>query len=257
MTSSTAAITLDEVCTRLALDGYAVVPGLLEATAVAALRDELALLFDATPVGRTSFEGHCTRRVYALIAKTRLFDAPATHPLVLRVLDRILGHYQFSATEAVRIEPGEAAQELHHDDAVYPLPRPHPEVVVNTMWAIDDFTEANGGTRLIPGSHRWTERRPDASTETVAAVMPAGSVLLYTGSLWHGGGANRTERPRMGVLIEYAASWLRQQETQLLAVPQRVVAGLPERLRELVGYNIYPPFLGYVDGAHPKKVLGL
>ena len=255
MTSLTASATVDDVCADLDRDGYAIVSGILDPAAVLALREELARLFDATPCGRTSFEGHRTRRIYALLAKTRLIDQPALHPLVLGVLDKLLGHYQFSATEAVRIEPDEAMQVLHTDDAVYPLPRPHAELVINTMWAIDDFTEANGATRLVPGSHRWTDRVPDASTATISAEMPAGSLLLYRGSLWHGGGANRTERPRVGVLLEYAASWLRQQETQLLAVPPHVVAGLPERLRELVGYNVYPPFLGYVDGRHPKRLL--
>jgi ectoine hydroxylase-related dioxygenase (phytanoyl-CoA dioxygenase family) len=247
-------MTVDDVCALLDRDGYAILPGILDADAVRALRDELARLFDATPYGRNAFEGHRTRRIYALLAKTRLIDGPAMHPLVLDVLDRTLGHYQFSATEAVRIEPNEAAQQLHTDDAVYPLARPHAELVVNTMWAVDDFTVANGATRLVPGSHRWTDQVPDATTATIAAEMPAGSLLLYRGSLWHGGGANQTARPRVGVLLEYAASWLRQQENQLLAVPPQVVAGLPERLRELVGYNVYPPFLGYVDGRHPKRL---
>jgi len=255
MITLTADASVEEVCANLDRDGYAIVTGILDADEVRALRAELARLFDATPYGRTPFEGHRTRRIYALLAKTRLIDRPAMHPLVLGVLDKTLGHYQFSATEAVRIEPNEAAQILHTDDVVYPLPRPHAELVVNTMWAVDDFTEANGGTRLIPGSHQWTDRIPDASTPTVAAEMPAGSLLLYRGSLWHGGGANQTDAPRVGVLLEYAASWLRQQENQLLAVPPQIVAGLPERLRELVGYNVYPPFLGYVDGRHPKRLL--
>lgn len=255
MTHLTATASVEDVCARLQRDGYAIVTGVLDADAVHALRAELAHLFDPTPYGRNTFEGHRTRRIYALLAKTRLIDGPAQHPLVIGVLDKVLHHYQFSATEAVRIEPGEAAQALHTDDAIYPVPRPHAELVLNTMWAIDDFTEANGATRLVPGSHVWTDRVPDASTPTIAAEMPAGSLLLYRGSLWHGGGANRTERPRVGVLLEYAASWLRQQETQLLAVPTHVVTGLPERLRELIGYNVYPPFLGFVDGRHPRRVL--
>jgi ectoine hydroxylase-related dioxygenase (phytanoyl-CoA dioxygenase family) len=255
MITLTSSVNVEEVCAHLDRDGYAVVTGILDPGEVRELRAELTRLFDATPYGRTEFEGHRTRRIYALLAKTRLIDKPAMHPLVLGVLDKTLGHYQFSATEAVRIEPNEAAQMLHTDDAVYPLARPHAELVVNTMWAVDDFTEQNGGTRLVPGSHQWTDRVPDASTPTIAAEMPAGSVLLYRGSLWHGGGANQTQAPRVGVLLEYAVSWLRQQETQLLAVPPSIVAGLPERLRELVGYNVYPPFLGYVDGRHPKRLL--
>jgi ectoine hydroxylase-related dioxygenase (phytanoyl-CoA dioxygenase family) len=123
------------------------------------------------------------------------------------------------------------------------------------MWALCDFTEANGATRLIPGSHRWhPDRRPD-EREVVQATMPAGSMFVYLGGLVHGGGANTTDHPRPGLILEYVVSWLRPQETQLVAVPPEVVRALPERLQELLGYNVYPPFLGYVDGRHPRRVL--
>ena len=113
----------------------------------------------------------------------------------------------------------------------------------------------SGATRFVPGSHRWGTGRTATEEETTAAVMPAGSVLIYVGNLVHGGGANHTDRPRLGVILEYAASWLRPQENHVLAVPQEVVRELPERLQELLGYNIHPPFLGYVDGRHPRRVL--
>jgi ectoine hydroxylase-related dioxygenase (phytanoyl-CoA dioxygenase family) len=193
--------------------------------------------------------------VYALFAKTRVMDGPAIHPLVLEVVDRVVGHCQLSAPVGIDIGPGEATQALHHDDGIYPLPRPHGEVVLNTMWALDDFVEANGATRIVPGSHRWVEERPLPTTATVAAEMPAGSVLFYVGSLWHGGGANATDCSRLGVILEYAASWLRQQETHLLAVPRDVARQLPERLQELLGYNVRLPFMGYVDGRHPRRML--
>ena len=171
------------------------------------------------------------------------------------MLDQVLHEYQLSAPTGILIGPGEPAQVLHHDDAVYPLPRPHDQVVVTCMWPFDDFTDLNGATRLVPGSHRWTDRRPDESTEVTIAEMPAGSVMFYVGTLWHGGGANRSDRPRLGVVLEYAASWLRPQENHILGVPHEIVATLPERLQELLGYNVYPPFLGYVDGRHPRRLL--
>ncbi len=256
MTAVTAdAAVLDRVLADLDRDGYAVVERLLDADEAAGIRAGLREVLDRTPTGRNDFEGYLTRRIYALFAKTRAFDALAVHPLLLGVLDRVLGpSYQLSAPVGIEIAPGEKAQFLHTDDGIYPLPRPHPEVVLNTMWALDDFTGDNGATRVVPGSHRWTDRHP-TEDQTVTVTMPAGSVLFVVGNLWHGGGANRTERPRLGVLLEYCAGWLRQQENHVVAVPPEVVRTLDPRLQELLGYNIHPPFVGYVDGRHPRRVL--
>ncbi len=249
------AATVDIVADALAADGVCIVEGLMSAEHVAVARASLEAILDVTPGGRNEFEGYATRRVYALFAKTRAFDLAAIHPLLLGVLDRVLGHYQLSAPTGIEIGPGEAAQVLHQDQSIYPLPAEQPEVVVNTIWALDDFTESNGATRLIAGSHRWVGRQPDGTEELVQAEMPAGSAAFYTGRVWHGGGANRTDQPRLGVILEYVAAWLRPQETHLLAVPRDVVAELPERLQELLGYNIYPPFVGYVDGRHPRRYI--
>jgi ectoine hydroxylase-related dioxygenase (phytanoyl-CoA dioxygenase family) len=245
-----------EVAQRLTEAGYVIVSALMSPGEVRAARADLERVLGSTPKGRNTFEGLATQRVYALFAKTRTFDRAAIHPLLLEVLDEVLGHYQLSAPVGIRIGPGEQAQVLHRDDAVYPLPQPCPPVVVNTMWPLDEFTEDNGATRFIPGSHRWEPgRRPRTGDRVLGATMSPGSVMFYLGSLWHGGGANRTSRPRLGVILEYASAWLRPQENHCLAVPRGVVRQLPERLQELLGYNIYPPFLGYVDGSHPRKVL--
>jgi ectoine hydroxylase-related dioxygenase (phytanoyl-CoA dioxygenase family) len=246
---------VDDVVRRLGEDGYAIVEGLLGPDEAAATGAELRRLLDGVPSGRNPFEGFHTRRLYALYAKTRVLDPLTLHPLVLGALDHVLGpHYQLSGPTGIEIGPGQEEQVLHRDDDIYPVARPHPQLVTNVMWAFDDFTLENGATRLYPGSHRGIER-PPPSAPMVHAVMPAGSVMLYVGSLWHGGGANRTDRSRLGVAIEYCAAWLRAQETHLLAVSPALARTLPKRLRELLGYDIYPPFVGYVDGRHPERAL--
>ncbi len=246
---------VDDLMAGLERDGYARLPGAASPAQVAAARADLEGILDETPTGRDDFEGRRTRRVYALFAKTRTLDELAIHPAVLEVLDRVLGHYELSAPAGIALGPGETAQPLHPDDAIYPLARPHPELVVNVMWPLDDFTAANGATRVVPGSHRWVDERPDPETPTAAIEMPAGSALVYLGSLWHGGGANTTERVRLGVVLHYAVSWLRPVENHVLAVPPATASRLPERLQELLGYNVCPPFIGYVDGRHPRRLL--
>ena len=246
----------EDVARRLIDDGYVVISGMMPDADVRAAREDLNRVLEATRTGRNAFEGFSTQRIYALFAKTRTFDRAAVHPLLLEVLDRVLGHYQLSAPVGIRIGPGENAQILHTDDMIYPIPRPHPPVVVNSMWPLDEFTEENGATRFVAGSHRWEAGRlPNGDDPVSVATMSPGSAMIYLGSLWHGGGANRTNTPRLGVILEYAAAWLRPQENHCLAVPRSTVRQLPERLQELLGYNIYPPFLGYVDGSHPRRVL--
>jgi ectoine hydroxylase-related dioxygenase (phytanoyl-CoA dioxygenase family) len=190
-----------------------------------------------------------------VFAKTRALDELALHPLLEGVLDRVLGPHQFSAPVGIEIGPGEKAQVLHFDDSIYPLAWPHPEVVVNSMWAFDDFTEANGATRIVPGSHRRATADYDPDQSTTPLAMPAGSVVFYTGTVLHKGGANTTGRPRLGVILEFCAGWIRAQENHVIGVPRDVARTLPPRLQELLGYNVYPPFIGNVDGRHPRKYL--
>jgi ectoine hydroxylase-related dioxygenase (phytanoyl-CoA dioxygenase family) len=247
--------TVDNVVAAMRAEGYCIVERILSPRKVTATKADLLDVLGVTPKGRNDFEGHSTQRIYALFAKTRAFDKAAIHPLVTGVLDEVLGYYQLSAPVGIFIGPGEVAQGLHKDQSVYPLPADFRPVVVNTMWAFDDFTKANGATRLIPRSHTWGDRVPTGKEKFVFAEMPAGSVMFYPGNAWHGGGANDTDAPRLGVILEYVAAWLRPQENHILAVPRDTVETLPERLQELLGYNIFPPFVGYVDGRHPRRYI--
>jgi ectoine hydroxylase-related dioxygenase (phytanoyl-CoA dioxygenase family) len=125
------------------------------------------------------------------------------------------------------------------------------------MWALTDFTEANGATRVIPGSH-LADHSPDYGEQypTIPAEMPAGSVLVWHGSLWHGGGANTTDERRVGVAMNYCAGYIRQQENQQLGIPRDVAAGFSPRLRELCGYGIYHGLIGHIDKHDPVEMLG-
>ena len=194
---------VDPIVDALGHDGYAIVEGVVDGATVDAVRVELERVLASTPTGRNGFEGFATKRIYRLFAKTRVLDEWAIHPVLLGVLDRVIGPCQLSAPTGIQIGPGERAQVLHHDDSIYPLAAPHAEVVLNTMWAIDDFTVENGATRFVRGSHRGPSGRQPSEEDVVQTPMPAGSVAFYTGSIWHGGGANHTDRPRLGVILEY------------------------------------------------------
>lgn len=249
--------TLDQLTTDLERDGYGVIPEVLTGDELGAVRDALAPHFGLGMRGRNPFEGHQTQRVYCLVAKSRAFDRLILDPLMLDVTERLLGpNLLLTATLAIKLEPGESAQDFHYDDAFYGVPRPRPPVSVSTLWAIDDFTLENGATLIYPGSHEWgDERRREALPEVVTATMPAGSVLLYYGTLVHAGGENRSDGDRLGISIQYAAAWARQQENFMMALGIDGARALPARLQELIGYSIHPPFMGMIDGRHPKKLL--
>ena len=180
------------------------------------------------------------------------------HPAVLPVVEGVLDDgCLISSLSSISIGPGEKAQPIHSDDQLIALPRPHPPLVCNTMWALTDFTEANGATRLVPGSHRF-ERYPEYGKpyDSIAAEMPRGSVLIWNGSLWHGGGANRTGARRVGIAMNYCAGFVRQQENQQLGIPRELVRSFPERLQRLIGYGVYRHLIGHIDKQDPIGLLG-
>ena len=241
-------------------DGYTVLECVLEPELVDALADDLLRLeaaLDVRPAGN-SFEGDRTIRIYNLLAMGTLYEAIPVHPRVLPLVERVLDPgCLVSSLSSISILPGEQAQPIHADDQLIPLPKPHVATVCNTMWALTDFTEANGATRVVPGSHT-ADRSPDYGSpyESVAAEMPKGSVLVWHGSLWHGGGANRTHDRRVGIAMNYCAGWIRQQENQQLGVPRDVAAGFAPRLRQLCGYGIYNGLIGHINKHDPVEMLG-
>lgn len=238
---------------RVQRDGYVILTDLLDADELAAITDAAAPLLNRN--GRNPFEGHATQRVYSVLSKTRACDRIVDHPRVLALLDRLLmPNYLLSMLQVINIQPGEQAQMLHTDDAFYPLPRPRKALGCATIWAIDDFTADNGATDVVAGSHLWGDERPDPA-DRKPVVMPAGSCVFFLGTLWHGGGANRSGRPRLAVTAQYCEPWLRPQEAFSLSTDRDTARTVSEDIRRMLGYSIHPPFIGQVDGMHPKRLL--
>lgn len=235
-------------------DGFVILEGIISDEENAGAKAALETLVG--PLGRNDFEGLKTQRAYALLRKTRAIDGLVAHPRILAILETMMGPGPLlSACLAVRIHPGEKRQVPHFDAGFYPSPRPRLCHAVSAIWALDPFTEENGGTIVWPGSHKWEDgRQPKDSDDHFATTMPAGSAIVFHGDLWHAGGANRSDAPRMGLTPQYCGQWLRTMENMALAVPPAVAKDLSPDLQSLLGYNIRPPFMGYVDGMHPKRL---
>lgn len=240
---------------RIAEQGYSIIPDAIDPSLVAALAADLGRLereLAAVPADN-GFEGRSTVRIYNLLAHGPMYTSIPIHPNVLPVVEGVLDDgCLVSSLSSIAIDPGERAQPLHADDALIPIPKPHPPTVCNTMWALTDFTDANGATRLVPGSHT-RDHDPDhgRTYDTVAAEMRAGSVLVWHGSLWHGGGANRTDRRRTGIAMNYCAGYIRQQENQQLGLPLDLPRTFPRRLQELCGFGTYRGLIGHIDKRRP------
>jgi ectoine hydroxylase-related dioxygenase (phytanoyl-CoA dioxygenase family) len=241
----------------LTTEGFVVIERALGADEVGGIKAALAPHLASTPTGRNRFEGLRSRRVYALVAKDRVFADLVSHQRVLELVDGVLeANYLLSAALAIHLGPGEDAQKFHYDDGSYHIPRPRPPVGVSAIWALDDFTAANGATELIPGSHRWSDERPSPNDPRSRKItMPAGSVVVFLGTTWHRGGANTTDHPRLAITPQYCQPWARQLENMALAVPQEVAARCSRRVQGLLGYNIHPPLMGYVNGLHPARLI--
>jgi ectoine hydroxylase-related dioxygenase (phytanoyl-CoA dioxygenase family) len=254
--------------------GYLTFERVLSPAKVAEIRAALAPYLARDLKGRNDFEGEKTNRVYALMAKSPVFAELAIHPLALAFAEAELGEScLLSALLAINLHPGETVQPWHFDDSGAKIPRPRPSLGISAFWAIDDTTEQNGATEIVPGSHLWdgqfvegavrpadfagkhADRETGDRADAVKLVMPSGSLAITKGTLWHRGGANRSDRPRLIITPQYCVGWVRQLENMALAVPADIADKLPERARELIGYSIHPPFMGHVDGRHPGKLL--
>lgn len=252
---------VEVIRTILEQDGVVVVDNLVAPAVMDQVRNELAPFIEKTPVGTDDFTGRRTRRTGGLIARSAKFRDIVQNPLVLATARGVLSHsttIQLHLTQLIGIGPGEPAQQIHRDQWAFdffPFPKNY-EVQCNTIWAMTDFTEENGATRVIPKSNHFDDKLEFDISATEPAEMKKGSVLFYTGSLYHGAGANKSQGTRCGINVTYCVSWLRQEENQYLSTPFDVARTLPVDLLKLMGYARGAYALGYVDdGRDPLSVL--
>ena len=246
--------------TAIVETGFTVIPDVLPSERRAALLETVDRLLAELeiPFGTNEFLGTHTRRIFNLLSRDALFESVPVHAQILPVIERVLDEQcLLSSLTAIDMGPGETDQPIHADDGSYRLRKPHPAYNCTAIWALTDFTLENGATHIVQGSHRrdHNPRRGDVH-ETIQAEMPAGSALIYHGSLWHGGGANASNARRTALVCNYCAGFLRQEECQLLALPRELVAGFDPKLRQLVGYGTYGGLLGHVNQRDPATLLG-
>jgi ectoine hydroxylase-related dioxygenase (phytanoyl-CoA dioxygenase family) len=262
---------LDHVVAILESDGAVIVEGFADAVTLAGLRADLGPSLEASEYSESGYDGHKTKRVSSLFQRTRHMSSVVTQPLYLGSARRLLQtprrmwlgkvrmevtpSIQVSFTQAIRIDPGQGRQPLHRDDAMHLWSHPGPPCRLQAMLAITDFTSANGATLVIPGSHHWDDERAPSYAETIPAVMPAGSALIWQGGVYHGGGANTTDSPRHSLVVSLDLGNLRQEENQFLSVPRETVLTLPEEVQRLLGWDRCPPGLGAVEMQDPHLLL--
>ena len=238
----------------LVRDGYVIIENIISPALCSEIKAAgQALLQDS---GRNGFEAISTQRVYNILSKTRATDVLATHSRILGLLDQLFRPgYLLSQSQIINVLPGAGSQDLITGDGFYGLPRPRQPLAASAIWAIDAFTEENGATEIIPGSHEWDDTRIGESKDAIPVTMPAGSVLICLGTTWYGEGRNRSDRGRCTITHEYCEAYMRQQENYFLELSKDTVRDLSPKLQALIGYSIYPPLMGMVDGQHPLHAL--
>lgn len=241
----------------LGKDGLVVLPNLLDPVEVKGIQDALAPFLGKGLTGRNDFEGLKSERVYTLVARDKVFQDQVEHPVILAIMDRLLKpNYLLSANQAINIHPGETPQNLHSDDPFYTLPRPRAPISISTMWAITDYTDTNGATDFVKGSHKWGDGVPQIDEKDIRpGIASAGSCIIYYGTTLHRGGRNISDAPRLGITNQYCEPWARPQENFFLGVPRDRVRDMSPRVQALLGYSIHPPFMGQLSGSHPVKAL--
>ena len=247
-------VNVTERVAEIEAQGYTIIPDFVQPNEIAQIRHAFDTEVRITEMRAIGTDTGKTLRAHNLLAKTRAVDYLFLDPRIRALIEGVLGpRVQINVTTLFNILPGETKQFLHQDDGLWPIKRPHPHFVCNALIALDDFDVENGATHIVPYSHSWHDRPVDQSIETLQVTMRAGTMLMWEGGLWHGGGANTSkDRERLGFFMSHNVAYLRPQEIQLLSVPREVAVQLPEMLQRLLGYHRFG--LG-VDGRDPIDVL--
>lgn len=258
----------DVICEVMERDGACIVEDAVSSDFLEGMNADLDRLISTTEPGLRNpvddffveFYGTRTIRLDGIPGKSETFVEFMLDPLMHSVCEHfILPHcfdYQLNTAQLIQIGPGQVEQELHRDEDAWPhVPADRPQLEVEAMLALTDFTRENGATRVVPGSHLWEPGRLPEAGEIIQAEMQAGSALYYLGSTLHGGGANTTDDvSRRGMFYGYVVGWLRTEENLFLSVPIEKVRQMPERVQELLGFKSHGG-IGVVDIGSPKALL--
>ncbi len=243
--------TAEQVSASLAEHGYAIVDELVSNALMDRIAEEMGPYMETTPYGGDDFLGKQTRRTGAMIARSPAARELVMNPLAIATAGRFLGHastFQLHLTQIISVYPGSTAQPLHQDQLAwdfFPFPDDY-HIQCNLLWAMSDYTEEMGATRIVPSSQYNGREKTYTQADSLPAVMKRGSALFYTGKVFHGAGANVSSRVRQAINITYAVGWVRQEENQYLSTPIEIARTLPDDLLKVMGYQMGCFAMGYM-----------
>ncbi|KAI0602187.1 hypothetical protein F4775DRAFT_602164 [Biscogniauxia sp. FL1348] len=245
----------DAILRALREDGAVIIKGLFTKDQVRRLNEEVQPAMDKLQAGGKhadewvkDFHGDNTKRLNNVVSLSKTFreeilEKDLIHQLCEEIYLKDAGGYWMNSAQVIDIGPASKAQPLHRDQWQFPIfthcgPNA-PEASVNFVVALTEFRDENGATRVIPGSHQWSDFQDNGSPEdTVPAEMEAGDACFITGKVVHGGGANRTkDHTRRGITLVFQCSYLTPEEAYPFLVDREVARSLSPRAQRMIGFR--------------------